>query len=368
MSDSQTASVSQVEESASFAERLFNDALGAFNIFAVHIGDQLGFYRELSRNGALTPEMLAERTGTQERYVREWLEQQAAACMLDVEENVNGKTERRYRLSSGRAEVLTDRNSLNFMAPLAQLIVGSIHPLEQLLEVYRSGGGVPFSGYGRHMREGQASMNRPMFLQQLGEEWLPAIPDVHERLLADPPASVADIGCGAGWSCIGIAQGYPNVQVDGFDLDEASVKLANQNIQAAGLGERVTVARRDAGDLELQGRYDLVTAFECVHDMSDPVSVLRTMRGLAGDKGAVIIMDERSLEEFQPCAGGLEQLLYGFSILHCLPAGMSEQPSVATGTVMRPDTLERYALQAGFSRVEILPIDHFFFRFYRLRG
>ncbi len=356
------------QDSADFADRLFNDALGAFNIFAVHIGDRLGFYRELAKNGGLTSAALAERTGTQERYVREWLEQQAAACVLDVQESKNGKGEQRYSLSPGRAEVLTDRDSLNYMAPLAQLVAGSVYPLEALLEAYRKGGGVPFSQYGANLRDGQASMNRAMFLQQLGEEWLPAVPDVHARLLADPPARVADIGCGAGWSCIGIAQSYPKVKVDGYDLDEASVELANTNIDDAGLGTRVHVWLQDASAFELHGRYDLVMAFECLHDMSDPVRALQTMRLLAGEKGSVIVMDERSLEEFRPCAGSLEQLLYGFSILHCLPAGMSDQPSAGTGTVLRPKTMERYARQAGFSHVEILPIDHFFFRFYRLVG
>jgi 2-polyprenyl-3-methyl-5-hydroxy-6-metoxy-1,4-benzoquinol methylase len=252
------------------------------------------------------------------------------------------------------------------MTPLAQQIVGSARPLDKILEVYRRGGGLPFSEYGADMRVGQADMNRPMFLQQLGSEWLPAVPDVHARLQSSPPARVADIGCGVGWSGIAIAQSYPQVRVDGFDLDEASVLLAQENIRAAGLDERVSVSLRDAGAIELQGRYDLVVAFECVHDMSDPVSVLKTMRGLAGEKGSVIIMDERSLEFFQPCADGLEQYLYGFSILHCLPVGMLEQASVGTGTVMRPETLEGYAAQAGFSKLEILPIEHHVFRFYRL--
>jgi len=354
------------QDSTDFAERLFNDVLGAFNIFAVHIGDALGFYRQLATDGGLTSAELAERSGTQERYAREWLEQQAAACVLDVEESRNGNAERRYSLSPGRAEVLTDRDSLNYMAPLAQLVAGSVYPLEALLEAYRNGGGVPFSQYGVNLREGQASMNRAMFLQQLGDEWLPAVPDVHARLQANPPARVADIGCGAGWSCIGIAQSYPVVKVDGYDLDEASIELANTNIENAGLGKRVHAWLRDASDIELHGRYDLVVAFECLHDMSDPVKALQTMRLLAGEKGSVIVMDERSLEEFRPCAGDLEQLLYGFSILHCLPAGMSDQPSAGTGTVLRPATMERYAREAGFSRVEILPIDHFFFRFYRL--
>jgi 2-polyprenyl-3-methyl-5-hydroxy-6-metoxy-1,4-benzoquinol methylase len=210
-------------------------------------------------------------------------------------------------------------------------------------------------------------MNRQMFLQQLGYEWLPRVEDVNARLQANPPAQVADIGCGAGWSSIGIARAYPQVRVDGYDLDPASVELARANIHTMGLSERVKVYLQDASDPELAGSYDLVTAFECLHDMSNPVGALKTMRSLAGERGAVIIMDERAMETFQPCGEALDQLLYGFSILHCLPAGMVEQPSAATGTVMRPDTLRKYAQEAGFSQLEILPIDNFFFRFYRLR-
>ena len=349
-----------------FINRLFNDALGAFNIFAIHIGDRLGFYRELSKGAGLTSVELAARTVTQERYVREWLEQQAAACVLEVEDGAANPDDRRFRLAPGRAEALVDRDSLNYAAPLAQLIAGAVSPLEQLLHAYRNGGGVPFSQYGVNLREGQASMNRPMFLKQLGEEWLPALQDVHARLQASPPALVADIGCGAGWSCIGIARSYPRVMVHGYDLDEASVELAQSNIQEAGLHDRVQVFLSDAKDAGMMGRYDLVAAFECLHDMSDPVGVLRTMRGLVNEKGAVMVMDERTLDAFQPCTEAWEQILYGFSILHCLPAGMVDQPSAGTGTVMRPGTMQRYAREARFSRVEILPIDHFFFRFYRL--
>jgi 2-polyprenyl-3-methyl-5-hydroxy-6-metoxy-1,4-benzoquinol methylase len=154
--------------------------------------------------------------------------------------------------------------------------------------------------------------------------------------------------------------------VHGYDLDEASVELAQKNIREAGLQERVQVFARDAKGVNLEGRYDLAIAVECVHDMSDPVGVLRTMRGLVHEHGAVLVVDERTLDSFQACADGWEQILYGFSILHCLPAGMTEQPSAATGTVMRADTLQRYAREAGFQRVEVLPIEHFFFRFYRL--
>jgi hypothetical protein len=124
---------------------------------------------------------------------------------------------------------------------------------------------------------------------------------------------------------------------------------------------------RDASDPSLAGHYDLVTAFECIHDMSDPVAALRTMLHLVGETGAVLIMDERVGESFTAKGDELEGFFYGFSVLHCLPAAMVEQPSAQTGTVMRPKTLRRYAEEAGFCDVEILPIDNYFFRFYRLQ-
>jgi SAM-dependent methyltransferase len=366
MESSPHLSDADVRDRDEFIDRLFGDALGAFNIFAVHIGDRLGFYRALSGNSGLTSRELAARTGTHERYVREWLEQQATACVLEVLHDETDPGQRRFSLAPGRAEALVDRDSLNYAAPLAQLIAGAVSPLDQLLLAYRNGGGVPFSEFGVNLREGQASMNRPMLLKQLGEEWIPNMQDVHARLQALPPAYVADIGCGAAWSSIGIARSYPQVIVHGYDLDQASIELARGNVRGAGLQERVQLFQRDARGVDLEGRYDLVVAFECLHDMSDPVGVLQTMRGLLSEDGAVLVVDERTLDAFKACSEAWEQILYGFSILHCLPAGMVDQPSAATGTVMRFQTMQRYAREAGFGRVEILPIEHFFFRFYRL--
>ncbi|CAB1062012.1 Bll2645 protein [Olavius sp. associated proteobacterium Delta 1] len=123
---------------------------------------------------------------------------------------------------------------------------------------------------------------------------------------------------------------------------------------------------RDAGDATLMGQYDLVTAFECIHDMSDPVGALQTMLELAGEKGTVIIMDERVGDRFSARGSGVEWMMYGWSVLHCLPVGKDDHHSAETGTVMRAGTLKRFAEKAGFCDVEVLPIDNFFFRFYRL--
>ena len=348
-------------------QRILRSTGGAFDIFTLYIGDRLGFYADLAANGPSTAAEVAARTGTHERYVREWLEQQTVTGMLDVDDEAAPAASRRFVLPPGHAEVLTDRDSLNYIAPLARLVAGAVRPLHRLLKAYRTGGGIPYRLYGPDVLEGQAGINRAMFLRQLGAEWLPSIPDLHRRLISDPPARVADIGCGAGWSSVGMARSYPKLRVDGFDLDEPSVALARANVIEAGLEERVRIHRQAAGDPSLRGSYDLVTAFECVHDMADPVGALRTMLHLAGEAGSVIVMDERVGDRFTARGNDVEWMMYGWSVLHCLPVGKAEEPSAETGTVMRPETLRRYAEEAGFCEVEILPIDNFFFRFYRLR-
>ncbi|HET7089290.1 MAG TPA: class I SAM-dependent methyltransferase [Anaerolineae bacterium] len=369
MSDSPQVSTDAVaRQRDAFVERFLHFASGTFNIFTIYIGDRLGLYRALAQGGPSTAAELATRTSMQERYVREWLEQQTVAGILEVEDENREAAARRFRLPPGHVEVLIDCDSLNYLAPLVQLIVGAVHPIEAVLDVYRNGGGVPFSAYGANLREGQAAINCPAFTRQLAQEWLPAMPDVHARLQADPPARVADIGCGYGWSSIGIAQGYPRVLVDGFDLDAPSIERARLVARAWGLTDRVHFQVRDAGDPALEGAYDLVTAVECVHDMSDPVGALRTMRRLSGERGTVLIVDERVGESFTAKGNDVEWMMYGWSVLHCLPVGMADRPSAGTGTVMRADTLRRYAAEAGFGSVEILPVDNFFFRFYRLNA
>jgi SAM-dependent methyltransferase len=351
-----------------FAERLFGAALGAYELMTVHLGDRLGFYRALAEQGPSTAAELAAATGTAERYVREWLEQQAVAGILVVDDVGAEPAERRFSVPPAHAEVLSDRDSLAHVTPLARYGVAFAHVLPAVEEAFRSGGGVSWEDFGSLGREAQGDANRPVFSNLLGAEWLPSIEDVHERLLADPPARVADVACGAGWSSIAIARAYPKVTVDGLDLDDASVELARANLEGTGVEDRVSFQHRDAGDPELAGSYQLVTVFEALHDMSRPVDVLRALRGLVAEDGAVLVMDERVADSFTAPGDEIERLMYTYSILCCLPVGLSETPSVGTGTVMRADTVRRYASEAGFADVEVLPIEHDFFRVYRLRG
>jgi len=348
-------------------ERLIKATLGVFDIFSVYLGNHLGYYQELAQGGSLTSSELAARTNTHERYVREWLEQQTVAGFLEVEDESVGPTTRRYFLPLGHAEVLTKQDSLNYLAPLAQLVAGAIRPMSQIIHAFRSGEGVPFSAYGDDARQGESAINRVMYLKLLGKKWLSSIHDLHRRLRADPPARVLDVGCGTGWSSIAMAQAYPKVQVDGLDLDEASIEIARVNASESGVADRVSFHVRDASDPGLSGHYDLVTALECVHDMSDPVGALTNIKRLTAKDGTVLVMDERVRESFSAAPDEVEQFMYGFSLFHCLPAAMVGRPSAATGAVMRKETLKRYALEAGFRDVEILTIEHPFLRFYLLQ-
>ncbi len=356
----------QAATAEDIAGRLYEAMLGGYDLFAVYIGDQLGFYRSLAADGPATSAHLAERTATAERYVREWLEQQVVTGFLTVDDPAKPAAERVFSLPEEYEAVFFDPDSFIGMAQGAQIFVGSVTPLPALLEAFRTGDGVPYDAYGPDLAAGQARFSRPMLLRQLAQEYIPVMSDIDARLRSDPPARVADIGMGMGWSSIGLARGYPKIRVDGFDLDAYSVEQANANVVAEGLSDRVAFHYRDAGDPELAGQYDFALAVECVHDMANPVAVLSAMRRLVGPGGTVLIIDERADDVFLPNGADQERSLYGFSILHCLPVGMGDPSSAQTGAVMRPDTFRRYAAEAGFSNVEILPIEHGVFYFYRL--
>jgi 2-polyprenyl-3-methyl-5-hydroxy-6-metoxy-1,4-benzoquinol methylase len=362
-------SVATVEERRdALVERLFEATLGAFDLLTIYVGDRLGLYRALAEQGASTSEQLARVAGIHERYAREWLEQQAMSGILAVDDPDADTGERRYSLPEGHEEPLLAETSLNYIAPMAQAFVACMRPIDALMNAFRSGGGVPYADYGVDLHEGQARFTRPMFENLLATEWLPAVPDVHERLLADPPARVADVACGQGRSSMAIARAYPKVTLDGIDLDEASIAAARELLAGSGVEDRVTFHHANAADTGFSERYDLVTIFEALHDMSYPVAVLRSLRGMLAEGGSLVIGDEKTADRFSLDAGPVERLYYGFSVLHCLPVGMVGNDPAGTGTVMRESTVREYAEQAGFSGFEVLPIDNDFWRFYRLSG
>ncbi|MBT2497942.1 class I SAM-dependent methyltransferase [Agromyces sp. ISL-38] len=354
-----------------FVGRVFASALGALEILSIYLGVRLGWYRALAEAGQLSSTELARRTATQERYAREWLEQQAVSGILTVEETDAADaapvaaSDRRFSLPAAHAEVLTDGTSLDYFAPFVRMFAASAVQLPQLLDAYRAGGGVSWQQLGADAHESQGDQNRPWFEKRLAPA-LASVDSLHQ-VLSRPGAHIADVGCGHGWSTLALARAYPDARVEGFDVDQPSIEAARRHATEAGLGDHVRFHLVGGEELAAEGRFDAAFVFEAVHDMPYPVEVLAAIRRAVRDDGEVVIMDEAVAERFAPDGDEIERLMYGFSLFVCLPDSLSSPGSVGTGTVMRQSTLEGYALEAGFSGIEELPIEGFaFFRFTRL--
>ena len=347
---------------AAFAGRLGEMTLAAMELQTVYLGERLGLYHGLRDGGPATSAELASRTGTNERYIREWLEQQATADILTVDDAAAPEADRRYALPTGHAEALVDHESPYLSSPMARFVVGFAQRLPDLLDAYRTGRGVDWAAYGADVIEAQEAINRPQF-QHFLAEWVGALPDVEARLRAG--GRIADVGCGTGWSSIWLARHYPTAAVDGIDADAGSIARAQAHAHEEGVADRVRFLFADAANADGEGRYDLVTIFEALHDMGRPVEVLTAARRLLSPGGAVLIGDERVNERFSP-DDDADRMFYGYSVLACLANGLHDHPSVGTGTVLRPSAIEAMGRAAGFSRFSILPTEHDAFRFYRL--
>jgi 2-polyprenyl-3-methyl-5-hydroxy-6-metoxy-1,4-benzoquinol methylase len=344
-----------------FVQRMGDATLGAFDVASTYLGLKLGFYRSLADEGPATAAELAGRTGTDERLVREWLEQQGATELLAAS---NDDGEWRFALPPGHAGVLLDPDAPDGIAGTMLSLVAELAQVPRLVDSFRTGVGIPYADYGPDEAEGQAMGTRPIYRTEI-KSWFSAVPDLTERL-ATGSARVLDIGCGTGWSSVSIAQAFPGVRVEGVDLNPGSIEAARRVAAAEGVTDRVTLEVRDAATLSGAG-YDVVTMFEMVHDLARPVEALRVAREALGPGGVVLVADEPVGDAYAGPATEEERRHYGWSLLHCLPASMTEPGSAATGTLMRPDTVRRFAREAGFAAVEVLPVNSVAFRLYLLR-
>ncbi len=354
------------DEASRLTERLRQATLGYFDILTTYIGQKLRLYEGLAAAGPLTASDLASRTGTHPRYVREWLEQQAVGGLLAVDDPGSPPWSRHYRLPAGHARVLVERDDPYWQGTRPHSLLPLACRMTALLDAFRRGGGLSPIDHDDDSRVAQASLGRVAYLSSMGS-WIAALPDVDARLRREPKARVADLGCGAGWSAIALARHYPLVSVDGFDLDPRSVAMARENAAASGVADRVRFETRDAGDPALAGGYDLGVVFEALHDMPQPVEALRALRRLVGDAGTGLVVDLKVNERFTAPGSDLERFTYGWSVLSCLASGMTGPDPAGTGAVMRPETLRAYAVAAGLGGIEVLPVPHEGWTFYRLR-
>lgn len=348
------------------SQRLFEATIGALELLSVHLGTELGLYASLDRHGPATPAELATRAGIAERYAQEWLEQQAVAGFLAVVDGEDAPT-RRFALPEAHRGVLVDPLDGDHVAPFAPMVVGIAAVLDEVAAAYRTGGGVPYERYGTAFRHGQGGINRPAFTSDLVKAWLPAVAGVTERLAGG--GRVVDLGTGHGWSAIAVKAEWPAAEVVGIDTDEASIADARRHAAEADADVRFEVATDTAGgDLGRYGPVDVVLVLETLHDLARPVEVLAAARAALAPGGIVVVADEAVADTFTAPGDALERMMYGWSVGHCLPAAMAEQPSAAIGTAIRPGDVAALADAAGFATCEIADVDGGFFHIYRLAG
>jgi SAM-dependent methyltransferase len=307
----------------------------------VVLGDRLGLYKAMARAGPLTAVELAARTGTAERYVREWLSQQAAGGYVVYDSGTD-----RFALPDEHASVLADDMSPAFLAGAFQLAFGYAHSARQIADAFRTGDGVPYDNQDPDVFTGVERFYLPAYAANLTTTWVPALTGVVEKL--DAGAKVADVGCGHGVSTLLLAQAYPRSEVVGFDYHPRSISRARERARAAGLGDRVRF--EVAGASEFPGRHDLVLLLDCLHDMGDPEAACRHIRAALEPDGTLLLIEPLAGNRLAENLTPLGRAYYAASTLNCVPTSLSQPRRVALGAQAGEEHLRTIVTGAGFTR------------------
>jgi len=342
-----------------FAGRVLDDMAAAMAGFMCALGDRLGLFAALAAAGPATSAEFADRTGVDERYVRDWLGSLGSRGYLELD-----RPSGRYALGPEQAMVLAAEGTPLFMGGAFEQLTGVIGPLERVLCAAREGTGVPPDAYGPAMHRGMERISAAWFDHMLVPLWIPAVPDVAERLAAG--ADVADIGCGSGRALVALASAFEASRFVGVDLFEGVVERARANAAAAGVDGRLAFECRDAVD-GLAGDYDLVTMFDVLHDIAQPVEVLRGVRRSLRPDGTLLLMEMRSADRREDNAGPIATMLYATSVLFCVPTSIATGGE-GLGTLGLPEARVReLCAEAGFGSVDRLPIENPFNVLYAAR-
>jgi len=325
-----------------FVFRAVDEVGAALNLGLVVMGDKLGYYRAMAASGPVTPGRLAADTGTTEPYAREWLNGQAAGAFVEYDA-ASGE----YTLPLEHVVAFTDESSPAFLPGLFQIALGTLQDASKVIELARSGAGYGWHEHNHDVHEGCERFFRPGYDAHLVAEWLPALDGVVAKL--ETGARVADIGCGYGASTILMAEAFPNSTFIGYDYHADSIDEARARAQAAGVTGRVRFDVATADSFHGTG-YDLVTTFDALHDMGDPVgAAAHVNRTLAAD-GTWMIVEPMAGDHVEDNLNPVGRAYYGFSTLLCTPASLSQVGGLALGTQAGPARIRDVVTKAGLTR------------------
>lgn len=347
------------ERAEAFVGTVLTNYGAAFAGILVGIGDRLGLFKDLAARGPATSVELARRTGTDERYIREWLSQMLAVGYLEYDPAAG-----RYTLPAEHVPVLAQEGGPVFFGGMHQMLLGLGDSLPLLLDAFRHGGGVPQSAYGPDWWEGMSRFTSGWFENLLLPVWLPEMPEVRAKLEAG--CTVADVGCGRGLGIVRMAQAFPRSTFVGFDRFAPWLELARELAVEEGVADRVRFEERDCAQ-GLPDRYDLITTFDVVHDAVDPKGLLRTIRTALADDGIYVCLDINASPRVEENAGPLGTTFYGFSVLYCMTTSLAGGGEGLGTCGFHEERVEEYCTEAGFSKVRRLPLENPFNNVYEIR-
>ncbi len=324
-----------------FLGKFVTDAGAAVSFVLALIGDQLGLYKALASQGPATPGELATRTNTSERYVREWLANQAAGGYVEYDAKTS-----RYFMTEEQAFCLADENSPVFLPGAFQIVAACHRVAPKIMERFRTGQGLSWAEQDPILFEGTDRFFRSGYSGSLITSWLPVLDGVEEKLRHG--AKVADVGCGLGSSTIIMAKAYPKSTFVGSDYHGLSIELARRKAQQAGVGDRVTFEVAQATQFSGRG-YDLVAFFDCLHDMADPLGALKHTRKVLKDNGTVMLVEPFANDRVEENLNPVGRMFYGASTLICVPCSLADH-GPALGAQAGEARLRELAKEAGFTR------------------
>jgi 2-polyprenyl-3-methyl-5-hydroxy-6-metoxy-1,4-benzoquinol methylase len=336
------------KKAAALARQVGVDFGGALTVALAYVGDRLGIFKAMSDGGAYTTTQLAERTGLTERYLREWTATMAAAGYIDYSPN-----DASFRLNSEQAAVLTNEDTTYFTAGAFQYAVACYRQIPKLTEAFRNGGGVPFSDFGPEIVEAIERLFHVGYETWVAQEWIPAVPDIHQRLLAG--AEAAEVGCGAGQCLVPVAAAFPKSRFLGFDVDQTSIERARRKANSAGLGGRIAFEQIAAERVPVTDRFDLVMAFNCIHDMAHPRAALAAIHRMIKPDGAFLWSEADVGARLEDNLGPIGRTMYGASTMHCMTVSLA-QGGEGLGSAISEELAGSLAAEAGFTSLERLAI------------
>jgi len=325
-----------------FVFRAVEEVGATLNTALVVMGDRLGLYRAMAGAGPLAPAELAERTGTAERYVREWLNAQAAGGYVSYDPDSG-----RYLLPPEQAVALTDSDSPAYLPGFFQIALGSVTDSPNIVDAARTGAGFGWHEHVSDVHEGCERFFRPGYNANLVPAWLPALDGVVDKL--ERGALVADVGCGHGFSTILMAQHFRHSVFVGSDYHAGSIETARRRAQDAGVADRVRFEIAPAAGYT-GAEYDLVTMFDCLHDMGDPVGAARHVHGTLKPDGTWMIVEPMAADRVEGNLNPVGRAYYSFSTLLCTPASLSQEVGLALGAQAGEARIADVVGTAGFTR------------------